>query len=160
MHIFFLNMIGEGDSLKKKTTTPAPLDDVPLLEMGANDTNWIPEALTMPPETTTASTTSTTTTEAPFMYAMKVPYQMENGTWGNRYEKMDNFYIDTLSKYGGKIPDYLEKVPITTENTMKLKETESSTMSTSSTTEWADGLREFFNSKKNDTIKEESSEYY
>lgn len=55
MHVFFMKLIGKSDSLK--TTTPIPetttstTTQLPILV-------WVPEALTVPPETTTMETTT------------------------------------------------------------------------------------------------------
>lgn len=62
IHVFFLKLIGKGDVLQKTTTTttPAPVEDDPRLGLKANETAWIPEALTIAPDPNT-----TTTTEVP-----------------------------------------------------------------------------------------------
>lgn len=181
MHIFFLKLIGKGDVLEKKETTESPFEANPRL---SSEAKWIPEALTIPPETTTqaetteyiSTTPTTTTTEAPFMYAYKIPLDLGNGTWGTQYHELDKYYVDTLKRFGAGMPDYVEKIPITT--TEKSKDTETAntnelikdintkTQGSENTTEhtWTarKTLKELEDilSKVNGTIKEESAEDY
>ena len=173
MHVFFLKLIGKGDVLEKKATTISPLDENPRL---ASEAKWIPEALTIPPETTTqaetteyVSTTSATTTSEPFIYAYKLPYQFENGTWGTKYQELDKLYVDTIQRFGGAMPDYVEKIPRTstenpkdTENLMiftKTQEAENTTDNLWSAKKTIQELEDIL-SKVNGTIKEESAEDY
>ena len=56
MHIFFMRLVGKSDLVEKAqtaTTTVSPIEDIPRFVLKENETMWIPEALTIPPETTT-----------------------------------------------------------------------------------------------------------
>jgi hypothetical protein len=58
-HIFFMKLIGKSDVVKKAqtaTTTLAPIDKSPRFVLAENETAWVPEALTIPPENTTKQT--------------------------------------------------------------------------------------------------------
>jgi len=182
MHVFLLKMIGKGDVLEKKETTTisVPIEEDPRLSFKdtsqANGTLWIPEALTIPPETTTEEITTlppTTTTEAPFMWAMKVPFQHENGTYGIRYQPMENSYQDALQRFGMSMPDYIAKIPITTtenpkgngtENATKAESTTANTtelpMATNRTYSVKELLDELVQQNHKDAIKEDSDEDY
>ena len=151
MHVFFLKLIGKGDVLEKKATTISPLDENPRL---ASEAKWIPEALTIPPETTeyvsTASTTpALTTTEAPLMYDIKVTRDFGNGTWGTEYKDTGNVTSGAASsteKPQELVITKTQEAESTTDNLWSAKKT----------------LKEFEDilSKVNGTIKEESAEDY
>lgn len=125
MHIFFLKLIGKGDSVEKKTTTPAPVEDDPRFLLKENETAWIPEALTIPPETTVAPTT-----EAPYQLYMGIPSFEGNGTMKMKHTELspimtkvaEDMKVDT-----GTYPSYIVKLPLTTtENPGNISETTAS----------------------------------
>ncbi|KAL7042488.1 hypothetical protein ACKWTF_001157 [Chironomus riparius] len=87
-HMFFLSIIGKDDIVNQKQKA----EDIPQL---SDNETWIPEALTLPPETTTESTTTTTTTEAPFEWMMIVKnFQYPNGTFGTTHSPVPKFLFD------------------------------------------------------------------
>lgn len=89
VHMFFLRVIGKGDQAEKVTTTTQ------MPEVTTVKDSWVPEALTIPPETTTISTTST---EAPFEWMENVPIEYENGTFGTTLKPVLKSLIDMHKK--------------------------------------------------------------
>lgn len=115
IHVFFLKLIGKGHVMEKVTTTASPLDDVPLLVIRDNETAWVPEALTIPPEPTT-----TTTTEAPHYYAMEIPdfNSPVDGPVKFNYRKVDGGLesaLEILVAETGTLPPGYVRLPVTTE---------------------------------------------
>ena len=139
LYSYFLKIFSENDDLEEASVSESSeeYDFMPNTKAA-----WVPVALAMPLltllPTPPKENPSTTTTEGPFMYAFKVPYQFENGTWGTIYKEIDKlhlkFIVSTKDRFGGRMPDFVEKVKITaTENpndaSLKSKEIESSTES-------------------------------
>lgn len=59
IHIFFMKMIGKSDILKKAqatTTTSSPIEESPRYVLKENETLWLPEALTIPPDSNLTTT--------------------------------------------------------------------------------------------------------
>jgi hypothetical protein len=59
IHVFFMKLVGKSDIIEKAQTptTAAPIDENPRFVLKENETLWVPEALTIPPETNTTDTT-------------------------------------------------------------------------------------------------------
>lgn len=146
IHVFFLKLIGKSEVLKKETTTVAPsIKDDPRLGLKENETAWVPEALTIPPETTTTETPTTTTTtteppptttEEPYILAMKMPRQLPNGTFVDGHIELEDSYAQLLKSlekgpFGVTMPSYVFKIPVTTpetdETTDRIEITETTT---------------------------------
>jgi hypothetical protein len=131
MHIFFLKLAGKSEVLKTTTTTTTSLPDIPQASLDNNST-WVPEALTIPPETTTETsftTTETTTTEVPFEWKMQVPHKFENGTYGITLAPVPKSLLDMhqmAEKYGVTMdPSIYIKVPFVNTTTEENIETSS-----------------------------------
>lgn len=59
VHVFLLRLIGQGDSMKKpETTTTTEEPEIPRQSVDETLPVWVPEALTIPPETTEPPTTT------------------------------------------------------------------------------------------------------
>jgi hypothetical protein len=58
IHVFFMKLIGKSDVVEKAraTTTPSPIEESPRFILKENETMWVPEALTIPPETNSTET--------------------------------------------------------------------------------------------------------
>lgn len=85
VHMFFLRVIGKDNQAEKVTTTTHMPETTTVKD------SWIPEALTIPPETTTVSTT---TTEAPFEWMEKIPIKHENGSYGTTLQPVNQHLIN------------------------------------------------------------------
>jgi len=114
VHVFLLKLIGKSEALEKQTTTASPIEEDPRLLAAAerNETVWIPEAITIPPETN-----ATTTTEAPFNFGVPLPRQLANGTFVNDTIILPDSLKDLFNQndsMGIAIPDMVVKIPITT----------------------------------------------
>jgi len=122
IHMFFLRVIGKSDSADKTiTTTPVP-------EVTTIKDSWVPEALTIPPETTISpeiSTIAPNTTEGPFKWMEKVPIKYENGTHGITIQPVSKLMVDMHE--GSTYPPHWFKV-----NATEPIETSTATASSSS----------------------------
>lgn len=124
IHIFFLKLVGKGEVVEKVTTTTmTPIEEDPRFGLKDNETLWVPEALTIPPETTEQPVT-----EEPYMLAMKMPKVYPNGTWGTEDKILDNFLQD-LYKRSDSLPEYIIKVPVTTVSSSNNTNSEETTTS-------------------------------
>jgi hypothetical protein len=88
-HLFFLRVIGKGDIADQKPKLTPIAEDIPQL---SDNETWIPEALTIPPETTT--TEVPTTTEAPFDWWQSVTIRYPNGTFGSENQPVIKQLVD------------------------------------------------------------------
>ncbi|KAL7042503.1 hypothetical protein ACKWTF_001167 [Chironomus riparius] len=91
VHMFFLRIIGKGDAAEKEITTTTEMP-----EMTTVKDSWVPEALTIPPETTTLDTT--TTEDASFEWMEKMPFKYENGTDGITLKPVNKTLIEMHEK--------------------------------------------------------------
>jgi hypothetical protein len=67
-HLFFLRLIGKGDAVKKPETTTTPIpEEIPQQSIDESPPAWVPEALTIPPDTTTEPPTTSTTQKMVWM---------------------------------------------------------------------------------------------
>jgi hypothetical protein len=86
VHVFLLKLIGRSDVLEKKETTtvlPPITEEDPRLALMGNETAWVPEALTIPPEvisTTSAPNISDFTTTQTFNETSTSTPKNETGT--------------------------------------------------------------------------------
>ena len=145
VHMFFLRIIGKGDVADKESTTTTTVPEV----IPANN-SWIPEALTIPPETTTIEPQINATTEAPFEWMESIPVKFENGTFGTTlkpvqkplvemHEKANELFTSMGDREGITVPTNWVKVYVTKSmetTTAASSSSDSTTMnSESSTTE-------------------------
>lgn len=114
VHLFFLRLIGKGDIVDKPATTPMP-------EVTTVQDAWIPEALTIPPETTTPVAT---TTEGPYVWMEPQIVNYENGTTGmelkpvqeallNMYKTSNELLTKMGNGQGMTVPPTWTKVYVT-----------------------------------------------
>jgi hypothetical protein len=136
VHMFFLKIMGKSDILEnKETTTPMPpVYDDPRLGLSENETAWIPEALTIPPEPTTLEpTTQSSTTEGEFDFYMANSRTLDNGTVYNDYTLIPSIMTEMYKNRDTPLPEFVVKLPRT--STPKSEEAaESSTVESLTTT--------------------------
>lgn len=139
IHIFFVKLVGNGHILDTTTSAPTtttalPIDDDdPRLQLSGNQTPWVPEALTIPPETTTATATTTTTTETPFIFGRISVKQLENGSFIDEIKPVEDDKQDVFRMMWGKsevLPPFVVKIPITTEAPKNVTESDKDSNST------------------------------
>ena len=110
-NIYYNDIVGTSKVVEKPT-----IDEDPIHALNDNVTVWTTESLTIPPETHTSST------EAPFIYAYKVPKTFPNGTFGFVYIQFSENTVKSYERLKLKLPDYVEKIAIA--NEAKTKEVE------------------------------------
>lgn len=124
IHVFFLHLAGKSDVLvKPPTTTVEPPTEDPRLALKDDETPWIPEALTIPPETTTTEVPSKTTSEAPYYWGMK----LGNGEHMKISEDLLKYMIDPSGELLYGMGEYYEKVYVSTTEANEMTTSEATT---------------------------------
>lgn len=65
---FFMKLFGASNTISEPANTSESIFETTMLTQGGNETRWIPEALTMPPETKTLKTSNKTSEKGFYIY--------------------------------------------------------------------------------------------